>query len=135
MSSPQVIASRLASALAERNGWLSADLARIHLAIAKADPWGLDARASAPEWWAAIGDELRDLENPPWGLSEVIRIADQGASGARPMGIADQAVDLGASIVEDTRKRIPSPRDGFKAWKDRILPIGALALLIYLLDE
>jgi len=94
----------LAQRLAARNSWPAGLVERVGLALVDTDPDGLDALASDPDWYKAAAEALATV---PTNAGEsalvepLLKVARQGASGARPMTLLEQVADVRQGVADD----------------------------------
>lgn len=104
MSQEQQQLLQAARGQASKYAWPAALLARVEQAINDADPWGPDSLASGPRWFAAITDELLDLQEQldptdQARLAKLLSVASVGASGAERYNVADMAADYAGGVA------------------------------------
>ncbi len=97
---PRDVARKMVDGLAQKHRWSAADKEAALAAVNRADPPGLNAWASGPEWWAAIADELREDYRP--ALRPAVELADEGARGWQRLSGADQLRELAQGLRDDT---------------------------------
>jgi len=139
----QLQALRAARGQASKYGWSPVLLARVEAAINDANPWGFDSRATGPEWWEAIRDELLDLQDrlsaeDQARVGKLLAVAGTGAAGAEMPDIADMTSDYVAGVFQTVgtiaSKAAEVPADVAKAasgpggWAALLVVLGAGAL-------
>ena len=103
---PLEVLWNLAERLAVRDQWPGDLLQRVGVALLDADPDGIDALASDPEWYEAAADALEIVPRNAGEralLAPVVDVARQGETGARPYTLKDAAADVVGGVAADVQ--------------------------------
>lgn len=136
------VAIAAARNMGRARGWTPAQLQGAIAAVEAADPAGLDAFATAPDWWKAIGDSwaAAGVFDLPGGdeLSDVVIAGASGDPGATLSGSArsfaeDVARDLRAAGGEAAKiaqaaGRMGNPKSSPWPW---LAAAGVVGFLVY----
>lgn len=94
------ILEQRAPAIARAERWPAGLLPRVQLALAGANPWGLDSSASRPAWFEAAADALADVPQTPAEAAALQSLFALTSGGAQAFleERAGMAGQLGAAV-------------------------------------